>query len=218
MIKFEKVSLGQFCFDFQQLLSQDELLELTEKESKDIYENLKLPARATKGSAGYDFYAPVCFELAPGETIKIPTGMRALMPSDVVLQIYPRSGLGCKYRLQFDNTIPVIDSDYSDSDNQGHILLSITNDSNKGKKLSVKAGQAIAQGIFLHYLKTDDDTVKVKRNGGFGSTDKLSDKVNELTYMGSTKPYTIHLNGLQPQITNVTTCVTGTLSNSINSL
>ena len=79
--------------------------QYTEAQIKEMYENLKLPRRATKGSAGYDFFAPFAFTLAPGETIKIPTGIRAEMQEDWVLQIYPRSGLGFKYRLQMNNTV-----------------------------------------------------------------------------------------------------------------
>lgn len=86
--------------------------------------------------------------------------------------IYPRSGLGFKFRLQLDNTVGVIDSDYFYSDNEGHIFIKITNDSNEGKIVEVKAGQGFAQGIFMQYgIVEDDDTVE-ERNGGFGSTTK----------------------------------------------
>ena len=84
-------------------------------------------------------FAPFAFTLAPGETIKIPTGIRAEMKEDWVLQIYPRSGLGFKYRLQMNNTVGIIDSDYFFSDNEGHIFMKITNDSNEGKTVEVPA-------------------------------------------------------------------------------
>lgn len=135
-----------------------------------MYHALKLPKRATSGSAGYDFYTPFDFELAPGETIKLPTGIRAEMEEGWVLQIFPRSGLGFKYRLQLNNTVGIIDSDYFYSDNEGHIFIKLTNDSNEGKVLSLKAGDAFAQGIFTEFgITTDDDSTGV-RNGGFGST------------------------------------------------
>ncbi len=137
-----------------------------------IYTKLKLPKRATKGSAGYDFYAPFDFSLKPGETIKIPTGIRAMMNEGYVLMLFPRSSLGFKYRLQLNNTVGIIDSDYYYSDNEGHIFIKITNDSNEGKTVEIKAGEAFAQGIFLQFGVTiDDDTTEV-RNGGFGSTNK----------------------------------------------
>lgn len=142
----------------------------TEEEIQNMYAEIRLPKRATKGSAGYDFYAPFDFRLAPGETIKIPTGVRVRMDEDWVLHIYPRSGLGFKYRLQLNNTVGIIDSDYFNSDNEGHIFIKLTNDSNEGKKLEVAKGSGFAQGIFLEYGITVDDEAEGVRNGGFGST------------------------------------------------
>lgn len=142
----------------------------TEAEIRQMYEEIKLPQRATKGSAGYDFFSPFDFRLAPGETIKIPTGIRARMDEDWVLHIYPRSGLGFKYRLQLNNTVGIIDSDYFHSDNEGHIFIKLTNDSNEGKTLEVTKGSGFAQGIFLEYGITTDDEAEGVRNGGFGST------------------------------------------------
>ena len=86
--------------------------------------------------------------------------------------IYPRSGLGFKFRLQLNNTVGVIDSDYFYSDNEGHIFIKITNDTNEGKVVDVAAGQGFAQGIFMTYGVTEDDDVTEERNGGFGSTTK----------------------------------------------
>ena len=142
------------------------------KQAEEIYESIKLPQRATKGSAGYDFYAPFDFSLEPGQTIKIPTGIRVKMQEDWVLQLFPRSGLGFKFRLQLNNTVGIIDSDYYYSDNEGHIFAKVTNDSNEGKTLKVDAGAGFMQGIFLQYGITIDDDAQGIRNGGFGSTTK----------------------------------------------
>lgn len=131
-----------------------------------------LPRRATVGSAGYDFFIPCDLTLAPGETVKIPTGVRASMQEGWVLQIFPRSGLGFKYRLQLNNTVGIIDSDYYFSDNEGHILIKVTNANTEGKTLTLKAGDAFAQGIFLPFGITEDDDVTAARNGGFGSTSR----------------------------------------------
>lgn len=136
------------------------------------YANLRLPKRATAGSAGYDFYLPADLTLAPGEGAKIPTGIRARMAEGWALLLFPRSGLGFKYRLQLDNTVGVIDSDYYDADNEGHIFIKLTNDSRDGKTLSLRAGDAFAQGIFLPFGLTLDDTTEEGRTGGFGSTDR----------------------------------------------
>lgn len=131
-----------------------------------------LPRRATAGSAGYDFFLPCPLHLAPGETAKIPTGVRAFMENGWVLQLYPRSGLGFSYRLQLNNTVGIVDSDYYFSDNEGHIFIKITNDSNEGKVLNLQAGDAFAQGIFVPFGITEDDNAVAARNGGFGSTSR----------------------------------------------
>ena len=108
----------------------------------------------------------------PGETIKIPTGIRVFIESDWVLNIFPRSGLGFKFRLQMNNTVGIIDSDYFYSDNEGHILVKLTNDTNEGKTVSVAQGTGMVQGIFMQYGVTIDDDATEVRNGGFGSTTK----------------------------------------------
>lgn len=163
--KFEKVSEAQFVKDFIDTFS-----DKTIEETKEIYEALKLPMRATAGSAGYDYYSPIAFTLKPGETIKIPTGIRAKMEDGWVLCNFPRSGQGFKFRLQLNNTVGIIDSDYYNSDNEGHIMAKLTNDSNEGKVLEVKAGDGFMQGIFFPFGITEDDNADGVRNGGFGST------------------------------------------------
>ena len=165
--KFHKVSPAQFAKYWK-----DTFPTADEKEILSVYENIRLPLRATAGSAGYDFFAPVDITLAPGETAKIPTGIRVEMEQDWVLKCYPRSGLGFKYRLQLNNTVGIIDSDYYYSDNEGQIFAKITNDSNEGKTVEVEAGDGFMQGIFVQYGITLDDDVTEVRNGGFGSTTK----------------------------------------------
>ena len=136
------------------------------------YEELKLPRRGTAGSAGYDFYSPLDFTLAPGEFIKIPTGIRARIDEGWVLTLYPRSGQGFKYRLQLYNSVGVIDSDYFGAENEGHIQIKIVNANEEGKVLTVRRGEAFAQGIFLPFGVTVDDDAADVRTGGFGSTDR----------------------------------------------
>lgn len=165
--KFHKVSGKQFIEAFL-----DSFTIYEEKEIQEIYETLKLPKRATTGSAGYDFYTPVAITLQPGESIKIPTGISAEMEDNWVLKLYPRSGLGFKFRLQLNNTVGIIDSDYFHSDNEGHIFAKITNDSNEGKIIEIPSGTGFIQGIFLEYGITIDDDATETRNGGFGSTTK----------------------------------------------
>ena len=136
-----------------------------------VYDAIKRPRRATVGSAGYDFFAPFDFTLAPGQEITVPTGIRAEIDEGYVLMLYPRSGLGFKYRLRLNNTVGIIDSDYFYSDNEGHIMIRMTNCSDE-KTLSAQAGQGFAQGIFMPFAITVDDDADGVRNGGFGSTTK----------------------------------------------
>lgn len=162
--QFEKVSFSQFEKDLLPLSINGDAL--------DIYNDLNLPKRATKNSAGYDFFAPFDISLEPGETIMIPTGIRARMNERDVLLLFPRSGLGFKFRFQLNNTVGVIDSDYYNADNEGHIMCRMTNDTNENKTIKIKKGQGFVQGIFLEYAVTIDDNVNEVRTGGFGSTTK----------------------------------------------
>lgn len=160
-MRFEKVSYEQYASTSTK--PKDDIL-------LDEYVSIPLPKRMTKYSAGYDFFAPWTFTLAPGETVKIPSGIRVILDEDKVLMCYPRSGLGFKFRLQLDNTTGIIDADYSNSDNEGHIFFKLTNDSRDGKTVTVKRGEAFAQGVILQYFITEDDSTEGIRNGGFGST------------------------------------------------
>ncbi len=165
--RFEKVSFTQFLEGYMDCFGQAE-----EAEVMKVYESIIMPKRATSGSAGYDFCTPVAVTLNPGETIKIPTGIRVTMQPEWVLKCYPRSGLGFKFRLQLNNTVGIIDSDYYFSDNEGHIFAKITNDSKEGKEVNLAAGSGFMQCIFVEYGITVDDDADGVRNGGFGSTSK----------------------------------------------
>ena len=163
--KFYKVSYEQFKKDYIDTFGNDDNVQA-------IYDSITLPKRATAGSAGYDFFAPIDITLKPNETIKIPTGIRVQIEDGWVLKCYPRSGLGFKYRMQLNNTVGIIDADYYNSSNEGHIFTKITNDSNEGKVIEIKAGQGFMQGIFVQFGITFDDDVTAVRDGGFGSTTK----------------------------------------------
>ena len=162
---FEKVSYDRFAADWEKNFPGTDA-----EETARIYADIRMPRRATAGSAGYDICAPVDIELAPGKEILIPTGLRVHMREDYVLMLFPRSGLGFKYRLQLNNTVGVIDSDYFGAKNEGHIMLKLTNDSNEGRTLTVNPGDAVAQGVFMPYGITMDDDAHAQREGGFGST------------------------------------------------
>lgn len=162
--KFEKVTAARFAADWTEAFGG------SEAEALAVYDSIRLPRRATSGSAGYDFFIPAPLTLEPGQQVRIPTGIRVRMEPGWVLQCYPRSGLGFKYRLQLNNTVGIIDSDYYGSDNEGHIFAKLTNDSRQAQSISLQAGDGFMQGIFVEYGLTVDDEAEGVRNGGFGST------------------------------------------------
>ena len=155
---FEKVPFAQYMDDvldvyggaekFKSIKSCTDTSDV-EIMIKAMYDSIKIPERATKGSAGYDFYAPEDYVIWPNETVKIPTGLRVMMEEGWMLSIFPRSGLGFKFRIQLDNTVGIIDSDYYGSDNYGHIMIKLTNDTREGKVCTINAGNGFAQGIFI---------------------------------------------------------------------
>ncbi len=179
--RFEKVSPEQFKKDWINCFSA-----CPDKEIESIYNSIRLPKRATVGSAGYDFYSPIdmtlyysntvdcekTYGLSSG-TITVPTGIRCNIKQGWLLQIYPRSSLGFKFGLHLANTVGIIDGDYYFSENEGHIFVKIVIGSECKKDIEIKKGQAFCQGILTPFgITYDDDTVN-KRNGGLGSTDSF---------------------------------------------
>jgi len=158
MRKFEKISFEQFKKDI--------------KDDIDLYNSYELPKRGTKNAAGYDFSSLYDYILKPGEIMKIPTGIKVCMEEDEALFLIDRSSMGFKYNVRMCNQVGVIDADYyNNNDNEGHMWIRIQNEGDKD--YIVKKGQAMIQGIFIKYLKTDnDEESKNVRNGGLGSTNK----------------------------------------------
>lgn len=172
--KFEKVSFEQFKKDYLDCLLDMEdgkyNITPTDNEIEAVYGSITLPKRSTSDSAGYDFISPMYINLKPSETIKIPTGIRCKINESWFLAIAPRSGLGFKYRTQLDNTLGIIDGDYYYANNEGHIMVKLTNDSKDCKELVLPPFSKVVQGIFIPYgITVDDDAVGV-RTGGMGST------------------------------------------------
>ena len=155
---FEKISYEQF--------------------NKDVYGDKKaygeyiLPKRSTKYSAGYDFFSLTDFSILPGETKKIPTGVKVSMEKDDVLMLYVRSSMGFKYNIRMCNQVGIIDCDYySNPNNEGHIWIKLQNEGQQ--EYVVKKGDAICQGIFTKYLIVDnEEKIENERVDGLGSTNK----------------------------------------------
>ena len=162
--KFSKVSMSQWT---EAIRNQTDAI--TEESVEELYNGIKLPQRATVGSAGYDLYSPIWIELGPGEDVIFPLGIRCEIDDGWFLGIFPRSGLGFKYYLRLANLTGIIDGDYANSDNEGHIMMKLRNES-VDKTVTINRGDAIAQAIFLPFGVTKDDDATGIRNGGFGST------------------------------------------------
>lgn len=170
--KFEKVSYEQFERDYLDTFgySNEEPSQRFRQEIESMYYGLELPTRATSGSCGYDIHSPFSFKLKPKETIKIPTGLRCKIDHNYALFIHVRSSIGFKYHTVLSNITGIIDEDYYESDNEGHIFIKLVNHGDK--TLNISRGDAICQGVFIEYGITEDDDVTIKRNGGIGSTGK----------------------------------------------
>ena len=138
------------------------------------YEDIILPKRSTKNSAGYDFYSLYDITIKPNERVVIPTGIKVCMNEQKFLGIYIRSSLGFKYNIRMCNQAGIIDADYyNNKDNEGHIFVCLQNESDK--EVVIKKGDRFVQGIFMTYLITDDDNATDTRNGGIGSTNEGED-------------------------------------------
>lgn len=162
--EFKKVSLEQFKKDMVDTFGH----KYFDEEIEEFYNHIKLPVRATAGSAGHDISTPINIELDPGEKMLIPTGIRCKISPRYVMLIFPRSSMGIKKGLFISNTIPVVDEDYYNADNEGHIFLSVKNTSDK--TLNIDAFNNIAQALFIPYGIADLNNVTAKRKGGVGST------------------------------------------------
>ena len=167
MAKFEKVSFEQFYKDCMKLETSGTLWFMNESAISSIYDEIKLPQRATGGSAGYDFFIPFPASFIKINPVLIPTGIRVLLDPGQFLMCVPRSGLGFKYGMRLRNSVGIIDEDYAHADNEGHIMAKIACDD----PFKLDAGDRFMQGIILNYNTVSDDApISGRRTGGFGST------------------------------------------------
>lgn len=134
-------------------------------------EDVKLPERSTKNSAGYDFFNPNKVVCKSHEITMIPTGIKAQFPEDEALFLFNRSSNPKKKGLIILNGVGVVDSDYyNNADNEGEMAFVFYNMLNED--VTLEAGEKLGQGIFMKYAKVDNDTAEEERIGGFGSTGK----------------------------------------------
>ena len=153
---FEKISFERFSLDV--------------KNDRKLYDEYKLPRRASKNSCGYDFLAMEDYIIHPGEIKKIPTGYKSKFLSDEMLMIVVRSSMGFKYNVRMCNQVGVIESDYYNNiSNEGHMWVALQNEGDRD--YIINKGDAYAQGIFIKFL-TCGDNPEEERIGGLGSTNK----------------------------------------------
>ena len=147
-------------------------MDKTEIEIKILNNLAKLPTHGSSKAAGADLYAATDSDISinPGQTVKIGTGIAVAIPDGYFGAIFARSGLATKQGLRPANAVGVIDADYCDSDNEGHIIVSLVNPSDQTVLLG--EGKPFAQGIVVRYEVPDGAESDSSRNGGFGSTDR----------------------------------------------
>lgn len=139
---------------------------------KILREGAVLPTYGSEGAAGADLYACLNapMEIAPGETVFIPTGLAMAIPEGLAGLVYARSGMACKRGLAPANKVGVIDSDY-----RGEIMVALLNHGSQTQQIS--HGDRIAQLLLTpvmtpsYDIATDLDETH-RASGGFGSTGK----------------------------------------------
>ena len=137
------------------------------RKHKDV--EIKLPIRATKISAGYDFSSPISITIQPKSKEVIWTDVKSYMQEGEVLILDVRSSIGIKKGLMLANTIGVVDMDYfSNINNDGNIGICLYNMTDE--PVHIEQFERIAQGIFIPFLVSDNGNTEEERKGGIGST------------------------------------------------
>ena len=134
-------------------------------------DDVKLPERATKNSAGYDFFAPEDVTLPAKTLTRVMTGVKCELSPYMVLILANRSSNPSKKSLFLANGVGIVDADYYDnSDNEGEIGFEFYN--NSEEDVVISKNEKIGQGIITTYFRVEGDNVTGSRVGGFGSTGK----------------------------------------------
>lgn len=131
---------------------------------------VKMPERATAGSAGFDLCAAIDspLTLAPGKLASVPTGIAVKLPEGSVGLLFGRSGLGVRHGITLSNSVGVIDSDYT-----GEISVGLCNVSDEPYTIMPldRVAQLIVASLLPVTLVPAETLDKTERGeGGFGST------------------------------------------------
>lgn len=132
----------------------------------------QIPTYGTECSAGADLYA--CLEdsvsIAPGQTVKIPTGLALELPVGTAGLVFARSSLGTKRGLAPANKVGVIDSDY-----RGELMVMLHNHGNEVQQITPgeRVAQLLVVPVFTPGFAEAEELSDTERGaGGFGSTGK----------------------------------------------
>ena len=167
-MRFERVSLSAFMDDVRKHYSES----MRAEDIMAAWNNIKIPERKTKYSAGYDICCPLDISIGPHSKIVVPTGIRAVFAPEEMeswhLQMYVRSSVGIKDEVMLSNNTGVIDPDYFQGLNEGDMMLALFNTGDN--LVQYKAGDRLCQAVFVLHGITIDDKATGQRIGGLGST------------------------------------------------
>ena len=131
------------------------------------------PSFGSELASGFDIRAdlPSLLTIESGGRALIPTGLYFDLPSNVEIQVRPRSGLAAKYGVTVLNSPGTVDADY-----KGEVKVILVN---HGKEpFNINHGDRIAQGVMaftanaalrLQRVETIEND-SARGSGGFGST------------------------------------------------
>jgi len=128
-----------------------------------------LPEYKTPGSCAFDLSTIEDATIAPGEIVRLRTGLVVCVPEGYTLLIAARSSLPKKVGLCVPQGFGIVDQDFCGPDDE--LLLQLLNFTNQ--PTFVKAGDRLAQGMFVPIMKcafNEIQNVSNKNRGGFGST------------------------------------------------
>lgn len=160
-----------------------------------LHDDVAVPARATRESAGYDLRAyldgrrvsvyraadgergdeppgetaagTARLVLGPADRALVPTGLKARLPSGFEAQVRIRSSLALERGLILPNAPGTIDADYPD---EWYVLLQNAS----SRPAEVRHGERVAQAVLQRYETAEWVEGSVERStgrdGGFGST------------------------------------------------
>lgn len=131
---------------------------------------LPLPGYATAGAAGMDLLAAVTetLEIPPGGRALVPTGLTIALPAGYELQVRPRSGLALKHGIVLPNSPGTVDEDF-----RGELQVIVMNAG--ADAFAIVRGMRIAQAVVapvvrVNWQEVADVPASERGAGGFGST------------------------------------------------